>query len=105
MPMEISVGEVARKIKEKEKFILLDIREDWEREICKIQGDLHIKMNEILAKMDEISRDKEIIVYCHSGNRSMHVARYMAAHGFDAKSMEGGIDEWAHVIDKSMRTY
>ncbi len=102
---EISVEELAEKRKEKEDFVLLDVREDWEREICKLDGDMQIPMRDVRWRFAELPRDKEIVVYCHTGNRSFWIANFLLSHGFRAKNLEGGIDEWAEKIDNQMKRY
>ena len=86
--------------------ILLDVREGWEYNLCALPGSVHIPMGQIQARLNELDRDREIVVVCHHGMRSNQVAHYMAHQGY-AKlyNLSGGIDAWAREIDKNMRTY
>ncbi len=102
---EISVEELAEKRAKKEDFVLLDVREDWEREICKIDGDMQIPMRDVRTRFVELPKDKEIIVYCHTGNRSFWITSFLTAQGFNARNLEGGIDEWAEKTDSQMKKY
>ena len=102
---EISVEELAEKRGKKEDFVLLDVREDWELEICKIEGDVQIPMRDVRTRFAELPKEKEIIVYCHTGNRSFWITSFLLSQGLHAKNLEGGIDEWAEKIEKGMKRY
>ena len=103
--MEIMPTELKKKIDKKEDFILVGVREAWERQICHIQGDRHIPLVRVPAEAKRLPKDRQIITYCHSGNRSMHAAVFLRGHGFDAYSLKGGIDDWAEMIDREMEKY
>lgn len=86
--------------------VILDVREDWEYDICHIEPSVHISMSSLPARLDELNRDDEIIVICHHGARSMQVAGYMEAQGFQRISnLTGGIHEWTESVDPSMPQY
>ncbi|MEO1573904.1 MAG: rhodanese-like domain-containing protein [Pseudomonadota bacterium] len=82
-----------------EDFVLLDVRESWEREIVRLDPCLAIVMNDVPDRLDEIRRaqgDRDLIVFCHTGKRSLVVARFLADEGFDRLiSLNGGIDAWS----------
>lgn len=58
-------------------------------------------MNEIIERYNEISKDKKVVVQCHSGIRSAHVISYLEqTHGFtNLYNLEGGIVAWL-IADK-----
>lgn len=86
--------------------VILDVREPSEHEICHIDDSLHIKMSEIPARMGELDVDKEIVIVCHYGNRSLQVGQYLESHGFNnIVNLEGGIDAWAKTVDPDMQQY
>ncbi|MDO4434202.1 MAG: rhodanese-like domain-containing protein [Alysiella sp.] len=86
--------------------ILLDVREDVETQICQLSGSLHIPMNLIPLRHNELPDDVPIVVYCHHGIRSLNVARYLAHLGFDELyNLSGGIDAWAQDIAPEMARY
>ncbi len=88
------------------KVLLLDVREPFEREMAVIQPSLHIPMGEIPDRSGEIPRDREVIVYCHSGSRSMMVAGYLEGLGFKSvANLAGGIDAWSVKVDPSVPRY
>jgi len=86
--------------------ILLDVRQDWETKLCRLENAIHIPIEEIELRTDELNRDSEIVVYCHQGVRSAAVAEYLRNLGFaDVKNLAGGLDVWARTIDPGMRRY
>ncbi len=74
--------------------LLLDCREPWEWRQVRIPGSLHIPMNETPFRLDELDKNRAIIVVCAHGNRSYGVAGYLLQHGFRASSLRGGIAAW-----------
>jgi rhodanese-related sulfurtransferase len=107
MVRQIEPSEVARKLKtDGEKVVLLDVREPFEREMAVILPSIHIPMGEIPERKGEIPLDREVIVYCHSGARSMVVAGFLASHGFrSVGNLAGGIDAWSMDVDPSVPRY
>ncbi|MBI2233022.1 MAG: rhodanese-like domain-containing protein [Candidatus Aenigmarchaeota archaeon] len=102
--MEVTVEETSEMIS-RDSVVLLDVREGWERDICAIKNDVHIPMREIQSRLDELPKKKKIIVYCHTGNRSLKAANFLKQMGFNAVSMKGGVEDWALKIDGSMGRY
>lgn len=85
---------------------ILDVREPSEHAICRIDGSLHIPMNEITTRIDELNKTKETVVVCHHGMRSMQIALLLENHGFEnVSNLQGGIDAWAIEIDPAMARY
>lgn len=73
-------------------IFLLDVRELSERAETKIDGDSHIPMNEIAERIQEIPKDKDVVVYCHLGGRSMRVCQYLESQGYETvTNLAGGI--------------
>jgi len=106
MNKEISVADAARLLNEEGTTTFLDVREDEERAICRIDGSLHIPMAQIPERVEALPNDRQLIVYCHHGMRSAHVVRFLESRGFDRSiNLAGGIDAWAREIDSSMARY
>ncbi|MFZ0699570.1 MAG: rhodanese-like domain-containing protein [Thermoplasmata archaeon] len=99
--------EVARRLaKEPESLLLLDVREDEERATAVIEPSIHIPMNEVPERLAEISRDREVIVYCHHGARSEMVAGFLEDEGYSRVSnLSGGIDAWSAHVDRKVPRY
>ena len=76
--------------------ILLDVRTAAERQRQTIKGSLHIPLHELGRRVAELEkhRDREVICYCQSGNRSITAAAKLRKAGFTVANMKGGIVEW-----------
>ena len=85
---------------------LLDVREPWEFDTCKIEGATLIPMNTIPARLQELDEDAEIVCICHHGARSMSVAAYLERNGFaNVTNLTGGVHAWAVQVDSTMPKY
>tara|TARA_Y100001970_G_scaffold242289_1_gene306562 strand:+ start:13660 stop:13932 length:273 start_codon:yes stop_codon:yes gene_type:complete len=82
-------------------FILLDVRTDHEVLISKISDkSCHIPMNDIPSKIDDLDKNKEIIVYCKSGKRSARVCEFLENNNFlNTYNLKGGILAWENEIN------
>ena len=91
----------------KNQPLILDVREQWEYDICHIENSIHIPMGKIAnINNDELETDGAIIVVCHHGIRSRMVAKYLVTKGFkDVINLTGGIDAWSSNIDPSISKY
>jgi len=88
------------------KPLLLDVRENWEFETCRIEGSTQIPMNLIPIRVSELEDDCEIVCVCHHGARSMQVAAFLEHNGFsNVTNLTGGVHAWAVQVDPSMPKY
>jgi len=102
----ISVDELQSRIAGGEDLFLLDVREADEREISVLHDQMHIPMGDVLVRMEEIPKDRVVIVYCRTGGRSGKVIEALEQAGFTQLfNLEGGINEYARKIDSSLQTY
>lgn len=86
--------------------LLLDVREGWEYELCHLPDSQHIPMHLVPTRTDELPADRDIVVICHHGARSMQVAMFLERRGFSAlHNLTGGIDAWTSEVDRSLRRY
>ncbi len=103
---EISPQDLKARLDRKEAPLLLDVRQDWEVQLCRLPNAVHIPIEELELRVEELSPQDEIVVYCHQGVRSAAVAEYLRSLGFaNACNLTGGLDYWARAIDPSMRRY
>jgi rhodanese-related sulfurtransferase len=103
---EITPRELKTRLDRSEFPLLLDVRQDWETKICRLPNAVHIPIEEIEFRAEELDPEGEIVVYCHQGVRSAAVAEYLRQRGFrDVKNLAGGLDAWASTVDRSMRRY
>ncbi len=83
---------------DKTELLLLDVCTSAEFSMCGIPGALNIPLAELRDRIDEIPRDRKIVVYCTVGQRSYYAARILAAHGFNnISNLSGGYETW-HVV-------
>ncbi len=102
---EISVAELKERLDKGEKVFILDVREIGEYNFCNIGGHL-IPLRELPNRLEELDRENEIVVMCHSGARSGRAVQYLRQVGFEhAKNLAGGIDRWARDIDPNIPRY
>ena len=85
---------------------LLDVREPWEFETCRITGSLSIPMRGIPARYHELKRDEDIVMVCHHGARSFQAGMFLEQMGFSSIiNLQGGVAAWARDVDPAMSTY
>lgn len=85
---------------------LLDVREPAEVAVCRLEGSTNIPMHLIPSRQAELPDDRPIVVICHHGVRSHHVAVWLEHAGFDTPlSLIGGLAAWADEIDPDMPRY
>lgn len=102
----ISPETLNNKLGNGESPVLLDVREEWEFEICNIEGSMHVPMSQVVSNMESLDKDAETVVICHHGTRSQQVAQYLESQGFSRiANLEGGIDAWAKSVDPDMEQY
>lgn len=103
---EIEPVQAQEMLKAAGKTILLDVRESWELRIAALPGAMHIAMQDVPDRLAELDNDADLVVFCHHGNRSRVVARYLEQNGFDRVfNLSGGIDAWAQQIASGMAKY
>ena len=104
---QMSVRELQARLDDgTEPPVLLDVREPWEFDICRIEGSKLLPMHQIVANLDQLDPQRETVVICHHGVRSRQVALYLEHHGFARViNMQGGLDAWAMLVDKTMPIY
>jgi len=96
--MSDQIREVSRE--EAEKLVadgaqLVDVRAEHEWGMGRIAGAKHLPLAELSERVDELDRDRPVVLYCRGGNRSAMAAEALAAEGFDASKLTEGIVGWA----------
>lgn len=109
LPYEVTPREVEDRRKAGEKICLIDVREDMEWQICRIDGANLIPMSTVPARVQELDAQADatpLIVYCHHGVRSLNVVYWLRKNGVEnCQSMSGGIDRWSAEIDADVPRY
>lgn len=85
---------------------ILDVRENWELEICSLPQAIHIPMGEVSARLDELHADQAVVCLCHHGVRSNQIALFLNSRGFQTVyNMQGGINAWSELVDPQCPRY
>ncbi len=106
MVREILSLDLKTRLDKGDRPILLDVREDEEVAIVRLPGAIHIPMSEVPGRLHDLDPDKEIVVYCHHGVRSLRVAQFLLQRDFDnVVNLAGGIDAWAIEVEPGMKRY
>ncbi|HTF80139.1 MAG TPA: molybdopterin-synthase adenylyltransferase MoeB [Cytophagales bacterium] len=88
------------------KVQIIDVREQWEYDICRLEGSTLIPLKTIPNNSQIIAQDKPTLLYCHHGIRSRHALEYLKQKGYkQLYHLKGGIDQWALVVDQQMERY
>lgn len=104
--LQTSAKEVNERIARGEKLMLVDVREQWEYDLCKIPGARLIPLGRLPANLNTLLDSDDVICYCHHGMRSLDAAVWLRQHGVEsAKSMAGGIERWSVEVDPLVPRY
>lgn len=104
--LEIDPREVKLMLDQNEELLFVDVREAWEHQLCKIEGSRLIPLGQLASNLSAFEAAEDVIVFCHSGRRSLDAAAWLRSQGVTgARSMAGGIDRWSREIDPSVPRY
>jgi rhodanese-related sulfurtransferase len=92
---DVSPVDAQKKLAQKQKPYLLDVRQPEEYRSGHIPSAKLIPLGDLRSRMNELPKDREILVVCHSGNRSLSATRQLAGAGFNAVNMRGGMIAWS----------
>jgi rhodanese-related sulfurtransferase len=94
---DISPHELTTWLESKKDFILIDVREEFERELFSIGGE-HIPLGELITRRNEINKDKPVVLYCEKGIRSAIAIQRLEAMGYEnLYNLTGGVKEWKNI--------
>lgn len=106
MGFAISPKELKTRLDQGDKLVLMDVREDWEYSLAKIEGSILIPLGTLPQSLAQLSRGSEIIAICHHGMRSADATNFLLQQGFpDVKNLVGGIDAWSTLVDGTVPRY
>jgi len=96
--MTDEIREVSRA--EAEKLVangaqVVDVRAEHEWEMGRIEGAVHVPLDELAERVEEIDRERPVVLYCRGGNRSTMATEALATEGYDAFKLSEGIVGWA----------
>jgi adenylyltransferase/sulfurtransferase len=106
-PLEISAREAhALRQSNPAGTMIIDVREPFELAICRLADAEHIPMRQIPERVDELPRDRHLLILCHAGGRSLRVTEFLRARGLSSvTNIAGGISAWSEEVDPSMARY
>jgi molybdopterin/thiamine biosynthesis adenylyltransferase/rhodanese-related sulfurtransferase/molybdopterin converting factor small subunit len=102
---DIEPTEVKAKIDRGDNFVLLDVREPHEYQICNIPFAKLIPLGQLPQRLNEFDPATEIVAHCKSGMRSAKAVDLLKKNGFQARNMKGGILAWSDKVDPSVPKY
>lgn len=103
---QINPTELAQELEAGDKPVLLDVREQWEFNHCRIEGSQLMPMQTVPLRLAELDPAKRIVCICHHGARSMQVGLFLESKGFaNVVNLNGGVAAWARSVDPTMPTY
>ncbi len=110
--LEISVQQLDEFLKNDQKIVLLDVRQEWEHQLTHLSNSILISLGELGSRVDEVIEISQataaelIVVYCHHGVRSLRGAAILQKSGLrNVVSLAGGIDAWSREIDPQIPIY
>ena len=102
----ITASELKAKFDRNEKFVLLDVREPFEYDICRIPNSRLIPLGQLASRMSELDSADEIVLQCKTGVRSARALKLLQEAGFGKLwNVDGGIAAWADEVDSSVPKY
>ncbi|MCL5005845.1 MAG: molybdopterin-synthase adenylyltransferase MoeB [Acidobacteria bacterium] len=103
---EITAKELKQMMDEKKPFVLVDVREPHEYQICRIDGAKLIPLGDLPKRMHELNSADNLVVHCRMGARSARAVEFLMKSGFKKiHNLKGGVLAWAHDVDPSMPRY
>lgn len=103
---DITAPELKAKMDRGETFVLVDVREPHEFQICRIPNSRLIPLAELQKRLNELDPADDIVVHCKMGGRSAKAASFLRSAGFkNVKNLKGGILAWSDQVDKSVPKY
>ncbi len=100
-PQELQQGLAAGRV-----LLVVDVREPFEWDICRLEGAVHIPLRELPGRLGELDPRGDIVTVCHHGQRSLRAREILRGAGFSrVRSLRGGLDAWAAEVDPGMERY
>lgn len=108
-PLEITPQDAASRLKSDKPPSIIDVREPDEFALARIENSRLIPMQAIpaeLQRLESLSDNADLLVFCHRGVRSLQVVNWLREHGIEnCYSVTGGLDRWSREIDPGIPRY
>lgn len=108
MPQSIMPKDLKTRLDAGDELVVIDVRNDHELNISKVDFAQHIVLHELPTRMDEVPTDRDVVIICRSGGRSMQAAMFLEQQGWDSNrifNLTDGILGWARDVDDSLPTF
>jgi adenylyltransferase/sulfurtransferase len=103
---DIEPADLAKRIERGDDLQLIDVREEWEWQIARLPGARLIPLGQLSSQMETLDRNREAVIYCKSGVRSMYAAHELEDAGFTKlANLSGGILRWSRDVDPTVARY
>ncbi len=103
--MQVQPREVKQMLERGEPLLLVDVRQDWEHQTCRIEGAKLVPLGTLPSNLALFEEAEAVVLYCHHGMRSLDAAAFLQQQGIRARSLAGGIDRWSVEIDPKVPRY
>ena len=106
MGFTITVQDLKTRMDQGDKIVLVDVREEWEYNLAKIEGSVLIPLGTLPQSLHKLDPNTEIVAHCHKGMRSADAINFLYQQGYkNVKNLVGGIDAWSLQVDPSVPRY
>ncbi|MBS4050607.1 rhodanese-like domain-containing protein [Methylomonas rivi] len=107
MPItQCTAQQLQERLQRGDKLLLLDVREAHEYAFAHVDGSIHIPLNRIPERIQELNNEQDIVAICHHGMRSQQACLFLEQYGFDRLyNLKGGIDAWSVSCDPTVPRY
>jgi sulfur-carrier protein adenylyltransferase/sulfurtransferase len=105
---EITPTDLKNRLDRGDDLLLVDVREHFERRIADLpeNGQLRIPTGEFPHRMNDLDRNRTVVLYCRSGSRSAWAVRLLLERGYeDVLNLQGGVLGWREEVDPTLRPY
>ncbi len=106
LALEIDPAELVTLRSRADSYVLLDVREPWELEICGFAEAIHRPLGALVGQEQELPQDRPLVVICHTGRRSFLATQHLRRLGWSqAVNLRGGVEAYALEVDPGMARY
>jgi len=103
---EIEVRALDAELRAGKRVVLVDVREPFEWEICRIPGSVLMPLGDVPRRFSELDPGAAVVTVCHTGMRSLGAVSLLKSRGItNVRSLKGGVAAWAEQVDRSMARY